>query len=162
MTKKFLKGNRRYTLQDEGHEVTTSRAFLGDLFEKFANSTFSHYAIPRSGLKPPGGEGELLPMDVKDHRTMRFRTLKTGVRREETKQRELVDVQYLASVDWTSVLEAHWNSLLTRDWKFTEHLRPETLLWFQDQLPQYFGADRPVRREERKKKRKRNALSRRT
>ena len=154
-SKQFLKGNRRYVVDENGLEVEKVRKFLKNLWENFANSTYSHYAIPRIGLGKKGKQvQDALPMDTTDPKTMRLSTAVTGVASIERKKRELISVSLLAAANWHSYFDSRWNSLLTRDWKFKSLLKEETLERFQRDFKSYAGEDRPRRREKRKNKRK--------
>jgi hypothetical protein len=126
-SKQFLKGNRRYVVDEEGMEVEKVRKFLKNLWENFANSTYRHYAIPRVGLRKKGKPGGFLPMDTTDPKTMRLSSAVTGVASIERKKRELISVSLLAAANWHSYFDSRWNSLLTRDWKFKSLLKEETL-----------------------------------
>ena len=153
---KFVKGSRRYNLKLDGPEIAKTREFLEKLFLDFANNNFKHYSIPREGLKGRvDGESKTLPMKRNDYRTMRFRSNNTGTKDSEVETLELVDVGYVASIDWVSVLNEKFQSLSLREWKFKEHLKDETVQRFETKFPEYVGHPRPKPpRESKSRKRK--------
>jgi hypothetical protein len=81
---------------------------------------------------------------------MKFSTKNTGTKSDEVKGLELVDVAYVASTNWVEVLQKQFDSLLTRDWKFKEHLSAESLARLADEFPKFVGKDLPERREKKK------------
>ena len=69
---------------------------------------------------------------------------------------ELIDVAYVAAVDWHGNLKKKWDSLMKRKWKFKEHLNQDQLA---TELPQYMRVEEckneSKREQKRRKKRKR-------
>src|SRR4051812_22053062 len=111
-SQKFLKGNRRYTLKLDGPEVARTRLFLGKLLNEFAEGGYKHYRFPKTGLPVRGSEEKKFEkIDLNDFRTMRFKSEKLGKLSEEVKNKEIISVLYLASVDWVSVLQNKFDGL---------------------------------------------------
>ena len=79
--------------------------------------------------------------------TMILSSAKSGTQSQELETRELIDVRFVASVDWYSALKTKFNSLLKRPWKFREHLNDVQLERLKRELPEY-AAEAPV--EEKK------------
>jgi hypothetical protein len=155
--KKFLKGNRRYTLTEDSKEIGIVRAFLEKLYTDFKSGDFKHYFIPRKAVKTPDsklGKGLQLPIDERNWRSMLLTSTNTEVAVEEEKHRELINVRVLSNLDWKDILQTHFDSLLTRNWKFKEKLSGDTIDYFEDNFLHYLGADSPERRNEVKRMRK--------
>jgi hypothetical protein len=129
-------------------------AFLDNLYF-FGDLKWKHYKMTRRQITKRGRRGSVIPLDLMDHTTYKLSSCKTGTRIDEKQNLELIDVKLLSSIDWLSVLDAQLNSLLTRNWKFSENLSPETLDRLHTELGEYEGRT-DLRDEERKKKRKRN------
>jgi len=157
--RKLTKGNRRYNLKINGPEVNRMRSFLKATYEGFLNGEWTHYAIPRTGVRTRNQHDEdasVLPMDINDHKTMRLSSQKTGTEIVEAGTSELIDVAYVAAVDWHGNLKKKWDSLMKRKWKFKEHLNQDQLA---TELPQYMRVEEckneSKREQKRRKKRKR-------
>ena len=90
-------------------------------------------------------------MNVDDHSTMILSSAKTGTKDVEAENMELIDVGYVASVDWLSNLKKKWASLVKRNWKFKEHLTQDQLDRLANELPQYMHVeDEESKREDRR------------
>lgn len=153
----FLKGNRRYCLDVDGPEVDRARGFFGKLFTSFANNAYYHYEIPREPLKKKtNGVTTILPMDIKNCTTYKLSTINAAVQQTELEGIELIDVRYIASTNWVDVLSVKFEGLVRRDWKFKEHLKPETLTRLEQEFPEYVGYPRPSVPRARGNKRKRS------
>lgn len=148
---KFLKGNRRYIITDDSEAVQKTRQFLSNLYLEFANEQFQHYYLRREPHKRSvSGRRVTIPINKADYKTMTFRSSRTSVANEEVPRRELVDVQYLATVNWEDILSEKFDGLLTRTWRFKELLKEKTLERFEKNFRHYKGEDEPQRRQERK------------
>ena len=155
-SRKLTKGNRRYNLKLNGPEVKRMRSYIEAVYDTFANGEWKHYAIPKKGVRKRGKKGSratVQPMDPNDHTTMVFSSMKTGTEEAEAEAMELIDVRFVASVDWYANLKKKWNSLVRRKWKFREHLSDAQLERLERELPQYVAKDYvPESKAERKKR----------
>src|SRR6185436_15324452 len=118
---------RRYNinLKVNGPEVKRFRSYLEAVYDAFSNGEWKHYAIPRKGVRKrekKGTRAMVQPMNPDDYMTMLFSSMKTGTEEVEVETMELIDVGFVASVDWYAKLKKKWNSLVRRKWKFREHL----------------------------------------
>src|SRR6185503_10517167 len=77
----------------------------------------------------------------------------TGTEEVEVETMELIDVGFVASVDWYAKLKKKWNSLVRRKWKFREHLSDAQLDRLGRELPQYVAKDYVRESKEERKKR---------
>ena len=163
---KFIKGNRRYNVKLDGPEIAKARSFLERMFVSFSNEEFQHYTIPREGQKQIiDGKSQIVEMDTTNSSTMKFSSANTGTIETEAKTLELIDVGYVASLDWVAALKKKFDGVVKRTWKFSEHLHPSTLQRLHDDFPKYVGAPRPkspqrkrgVKRKRDGKERKRNS-----
>ena len=67
----------------------------------------------------------------------------------------MIDLGYVAGVDWLSNLKKKWASLVKRNWKFKEHLTQDQLDRLANELPQYMHVeDEESKSDRRGRKRK--------
>src|SRR6185503_7080114 len=82
---------------------------------------------------------------------------RTGTKDVEEESMELIDVGYVASVNWLTNLKKKWVSLIKRNWKFKDHLTQDQLDRLATELPQYMYVEeeKESKSEQRRGKRKR-------
>ena len=98
----------------------------------------------KEGSQETGKEGNSRdgqPKNPDDYMTMLFSSMKTGTEEVEVETMEMIDVGFVASVDWYAKLKKKWNSLVRRKWKFSEHLSDAQLDRLARELPQYVAKD---------------------
>src|SRR6185437_6164218 len=120
----------------DGPEVELTRGFLAQMFADFANHEFKHYQIPREGFKVTKNKvSKTLPMNIKNFKTMKLSSKNTEKKATEMKGLELINVMYVASVDWSTTLSKKVDGLFKRDWKFKEYLSDQTIARLEDDFP---------------------------
>ena len=147
---KLTKGNRRYEIEIDGPEMIRMREFLEATYESFRAETWTHYAIQRNSWKGKEGRSK---MNTQVASAMILSSAKSGTQSQELETRELIDVRFVASVDWYSALKTKFNSLLKRPWKFREHLNDVQLERVKRELPEY-AVEAPVEEKKSSKKTK--------
>lgn len=152
-SKSFLKGNRRYKVDLEGAETDAVRSFLENLALMFETKHYLHYYIPhKPRLNRVGNKWQKVPLNLKDHKTMRTFSRNSATKEEEESKSLLMGVFLLSSFNWGTFLSNQFDGLLSRNWQFKEKLRKSTLDKFYEEFPKYVGEDRPKRRENKKRK----------
>ncbi len=135
--KPFSKGSRRYTFRDNDPTIAMTCKFIHKMSEEMILGSWQHYFMPFKASKAKLKKMNLQEPDLDNHRSYTLTSLNTGDFDTESKRKEIIDVPYLASVDWLSRIKKGIQKLWDNKWDFFESISNEDLKEVAESIPSY-------------------------
>ncbi|MDQ2685014.1 MAG: hypothetical protein M3Y25_04105 [Thermoproteota archaeon] len=135
--KPFSKGPRRYNFKYDDPVLQKTTAFIRSMSEKMILGTWKHYYMPFRTSKGTLKKLNLTEADVSNHRSYTLQAKDTGNAKVEAKRQELIDVPYLASIDWFTRIQKSIEKLWDHKWNFLESISNDDLKEICSKIPYY-------------------------
>lgn len=135
--KPFSKGSRRYNFKENDPAIQLTSKFITTMKEKMILGTWKHYYMPFKTSKSTLKKMNLKEADLNNHKSYTLVALNCGDEKTEAARTELIDVPYLASIDWLSRIKKAIKKLWDNKWDFFESIPNEKLKEICEKIPNY-------------------------
>ncbi len=135
--KPFSKGARRYNFKENDPAIHLTRKFITTMNEKMILGTWQHYYMPFKTSKSTLKKLNLENPDMNNYKSYTLMSVNCGDEKTEEGRKELIDVQYLGSIDWFSRIKKAMKKLWDHKWDFFESISNEDLREICSKMPSY-------------------------
>lgn len=135
--KPFSKGPRRYNFKEDDPTLKKTGAFILTMIEQMILGTWKHYYIPLRISQRTLKKLNLKEPDLNNHKSYSLLSKDTCNAKLEAKRKELIDVPYLASIDWFTRIKESMEKLWDHKWNFLENISNEDLKDVCQKIPYY-------------------------